>query len=209
LDLKCSNKLCLNKGKMSMATNFYYVYALKDPRSSPAKPFYIGKGTGSRAYNHLICPDSTRKYARIKEMEGLGTKPLIDILVDDLTELQALRLEAELIAAFGTIEGGGCLTNSIIPSGLTKKKRSNIVVPQGSVERAQLGLEFLKSAICELAAANPEGISNSDAASLLGLRSDYRGKQTDYLSYSVLGLLLRENKIERSTSSPPRHIVRK
>jgi uncharacterized protein len=24
----------------------YYVYALKDPRASPAMPFYIGKGTG-------------------------------------------------------------------------------------------------------------------------------------------------------------------
>ena len=29
-------------------SNSYYVYALKDPRSNPAKIFYIGKGTGSR-----------------------------------------------------------------------------------------------------------------------------------------------------------------
>ena len=48
-----------------MSTDFYYVYALKDPSSSPAKPFYIGKGTGSRAYAHLITPDRTRKYIRI------------------------------------------------------------------------------------------------------------------------------------------------
>ena len=26
-----------------MATNFYYVYALKDPLESQARPFYIGK----------------------------------------------------------------------------------------------------------------------------------------------------------------------
>lgn len=192
-----------------MATNFYYVYALKDPRSSPAKPFYIGKGTGSRAYNHLINPDTTRKYKRIEEIVQAGVYPLIDILIDDLTETQALRLEAELIAAFGTVDSGGCLTNSVIPSGLATKKRDKLVVPQGSVERAQLGLEFLKSAIYELAEANPDGITNSDAASLLGLRSDYRGKQTDYLTYSVLGLLLREKKIERSASSSPRHVVRK
>ena len=73
-----------------------------------------------------------------------------------------------------------------------------MVVPQGAVERAQLGLELLKTAILELAKASPEGITNSDAASLLGLRSDYRGKQKDYLSYSVLGLLLREGKIKRA-----------
>jgi len=90
-----------------VATNFYYVYAIKDTRSTPAKPFYIGKGTGSRAYDHLVTPDQTRKYVRIKEILDGGGKPLIDILVDDLTEAQALRIEAELIAALGTEEMGG------------------------------------------------------------------------------------------------------
>ena len=70
-------------------------------------------------------------------------------------------------------------------------------MPQGAVERAQIGLEFIKSAIVELIRTNPDGITNADAASLLGLRSDYRGRQKDYLSYSVLGLLLREGKIRR------------
>lgn len=66
------------------------------------------------------------------------------------------------------------------------------------MERAQLGLEFIKSAILELSKVNPKGVTNSEAASVLGLRSDYKGKQKDYLSYSVLGLLLREGKIERN-----------
>jgi hypothetical protein len=190
-----------------MATNFYYVYALKDPRSSPAKPFYVGKGTGSRAYDHVVVPDRTRKYARIREILDAGAKPLIEILVDDLTEAQALRLEAELIAAFGTEDTGGLLTNSVVPAGLGGKQRKGIVVPQGAVERAQLGLEFMRAAILELAKANPEGITNSDAASLLGLRSDYRGRQKDYLSYSVLGLLLREGKVRRRDSGSPRHVA--
>jgi hypothetical protein len=164
-----------------VATNFYYVYALKDPRSSPARPFYVGKGTGSRAYDHLVTPDRTRKYARIRAILDAGARPLVDILVEDLTEAQALRLEAELISALGTEDTGGLLTNSVVPAGTGRKKRKHVVVPQGAVERAQLGLEFLKTAILELAKANPEGISNSDAASLLGLRSDYRGRQKGLL----------------------------
>jgi len=180
-----------------MATNFFYVYALKDPRTSPAKPFYIGKGAGSRAFDHLVTPDATKKYARIKEIIAAGATPMVDILVEDLTEDQALRLEAELISAFGTIETGGVLTNAVVPSGLGGKSRKGVVVPQGAVERAQLGLDLIKTAILELAKANAGGITNSDAASLLGLRSDYRGKQKDYLSYSVLGLLMREGKVAR------------
>lgn len=190
-----------------MATNFYYVYALKDPRSSPAKPFYVGKGTGSRAYDHLVAPDRTRKYSRIRQILDSGARPLVEILVEDLTEAQALRLEAELIAAFGTEETGGLLTNAVVPTALGAQGRRDIVVPQGAVERAQLGLEFLKAAIRDLARANPKGITNSDAASLLGLRSDYRGRQKDYLSYSVLGLLLREGKVRRREGRPPRHSV--
>jgi len=121
----------------------------------------------------------------------------VDILLDDLTENQALRLEAELVAAFGTVDTGGPLTNAVVPAGLGTKKRSGVIVPQGTVERAQQGLAMLKKAVLDLARANKDGITNAHAASLLGLRSDYRGRQKDYLSYSVLGLLLREGKVRR------------
>lgn len=190
-----------------MSGGFYYVYAIKDSRVNPARPFYIGKGTGSRAFDHLVTPDATRKYARIKEIIDSGRQPLVEVLVDGLDEEQALRLEAELIAAMGTVESGGLLLNYIVPTGLGGTTRKGLVVPHGAIERAQLGLEMLKAAIFELVRANQAGVTNSDAAALLGLRSDYRGRQKDYLSYSVLGLLLREGKITRS-SEGARHVSR-
>lgn len=183
-----------------MATNFYYVYALKDPRENPAKPFYIGKGTGSRAHQHLIQPDKTEKYKRILEIQKSNKEVIIDILVDDISESQALKIESELISAFGTTVTGGILTNAVVPAGLGGKKRGSIITPHGSIEKAQLGLKLLKDAVFELVKANPRGISNSDAASILGLRSDYNGNQKDYLSYSILGLLLREKKVKREVN---------
>ena len=96
--------------------NSYYVYALKDPRSSPALPFYIGKGTGTRSFDHLVKPDNTRKGRRIREIESDGYQALVAKLVDSLTNQQAMKLEAELISAFGTTDSGGILTNSVLPT---------------------------------------------------------------------------------------------
>ncbi len=185
----------------------YYVYSLKDPRSSPALPFYVGKGTGTRSHDHVTKPDTTRKGDRIREIEASGAKVLISHLVDSLTEAQAIKLEAELIAALGTIDTGGMLLNSVVPSGLSRKARPAVILPSGIKEKAQIGLELLKEAVLELARANPSGVSNSDVASLLGLRSNYGGGSKDYLSYSLLGILLGEGKLERPVSSK-KHVAR-
>lgn len=190
-----------------MTETSFYVYALKDPRRSPALPFYVGKGTGVRAYDHLARPDATRKGAMIREIIEAGYSVLVTLLVENVSELQAVRLEAELISAFGTVDTGGLLTNSVVPSGLGGKVRRNIIVPSGVKEKAQIGLSLMKEAVLELAKANPSGIANSDAASLLGLRSDYGGGSKDYLSYSVIGLLMREGKLARDGSSR-RHLAR-
>ena len=37
--------------------------------------------------------------------------------------------------------------------------------------------------------------------SLLGLRSDYGGGSKDYLSFSVLGILMRDGKVRRESGS--------
>lgn len=177
--------------------NPYYIYALKDPRKSPAAPFYIGKGTGNRAWEHTLRIDSTRKGRRIQEIQDEGFQVLTSVLADDLTEIQALKLESELISAFGTEDTGGMLANAVIPTGNPARLRRDVVVPQGVVERAQLGLDLLKNSVFELAKANPEGVTNSDASKVLGLQSDYAGGSKDYLSWSILGLLMKEGRIVR------------
>jgi len=167
----------------------------------------VGKGVGTRSHDHLLRPDATRKGKRIKEIVAAGGQVLVSRLVDAITESQAMKLEAELIASLGTVDSGGLLTNSVLPSGLAEKVRASVTVPSGVKEKAQLGLSLLKDAVLELARANAKGISNSDAASLLGLRSDYGGGSKDYLSYSVIGLLMREGKLERDGTSK-KHIAR-
>lgn len=96
-------------------------------------------------------------------IKSSGHSIIHTILADDLTEQQALKIEAELIAAFGIRSQGGLLTNKVRPNpgNVSNKIKANI--PDGCYEKAQMGLEFLKSAVMELAKANPQGISNSDA----------------------------------------------
>lgn len=183
-----------------MAQNPFYVYALKDPREKPARPFYIGKGTGNRAWEHQANVDDSEKGRLIQEIQLSGQKLIHTIIADNLTEQQALKIEAELISAFGVRSQGGLLTNKVRPNPDNIKRQVKLNVPDGCYEKAQMALDLLKSAVMELAKANPSGISNSDAAKYLGLQSDYGGGSKDYLSYSILGLLMKESRLVRNGS---------
>lgn len=177
-------------------SNTYYVYSLKDPRTKPAKVFYIGKGTGSRATDHLKKIDETRKGKFIQEILDSGYSPVVAKIVEQLTEEQAFQIELELISSFGTVDTGGTLYNSVIPKSIRRKVDNEITVPSGALEKAQLGLKLLKDSISLLSEENPNGITNSDCAHYLGLQSDNEGKQQDYLTHSVLGLLIKEGTLE-------------
>lgn len=183
-----------------MAQNPFYVYALKDPREKPARPFYIGKGTGNRAWEHQANVDDSEKGRLIQEIQAAGQKVIHTIIADNLTEQQALKIEAELISAFGVRSQGGLLTNKVRPNPDNIKRNVGLNIPDGCYEKSQMALDLLKSAVMELAKANPSGISNSDAAKYLGLQSDYGGGSKDYLSYSILGLLMKEGRLARNGS---------
>jgi len=64
-------------------------------------------------------------------------------------------------------------------------------------EQAQQGLELLKEAILGILAQKSDGLRNAEIAELLEIHSDYQGSQKDYLSWSVLGLLMNEGKVVR------------
>ena len=57
-----------------MPTGSFYVYALLDPRTTPPKPFYIGKGNGPRAYAHLSEEGQGRKILRIREIRAAAPR---------------------------------------------------------------------------------------------------------------------------------------
>ena len=188
-----------------MAQNPFYVYALKDPREKPSKPFYIGKGTGNRAWEHHINADESEKGQLIQQIKADGCNVIHTIIADNLTEQQALKIEAELIAAFGIRAQGGLLTNRVRPNPDNIQKSVKMNVPDGCYEKAQMALELLKAAVIEFAKANPSGVSNADVAKYLGLQSTYGGGAKDYLSYSVLGLLMKESRVTRNPSK--KHIA--
>ena len=127
------------------------------------------------------------------------------MISNNLNEEQALKIEAELIAGFAIRSQGGLLTNRVRPNPNNISKRIKLNIPDGCYEKAQMGLNILKSAVMELAKANPDGIKNSDAAKYLGLQSDYGGFK-DYLSYSILGILMKEARMERNEKK--RHIAK-
>src|SRR5258705_13538624 len=71
----------------------YYVYLYSDPRDG--KPFYVGKGQGSRVLAHLSTEAEARKVAMLSELSAAGHEPQLDILGDALKDEEtALRGEA-------------------------------------------------------------------------------------------------------------------
>jgi hypothetical protein len=89
------------------------------------------------------------------------------------------------------------LTNAVVPKGVVVRKNRAVIVPTGASEKAQIALEHMKSAVFETTRANKGGVTNYEVAKCLGLQSDYGGGSKNYLSYSVLGILMREGKVQR------------
>lgn len=61
--------------------------------------------------------------------------------------------------------------------------------------RSRKALEELEMCVEQLLQDTPEGLRNSDIADALGLRSSMNGSQKDYLTYSVLGILMQQGRV--------------
>lgn len=78
----------------------YYVYLYIDPRCG--KPFYVGKGQGQRALDHLSVQGESRKVKILHELKQQNLSPQIDILAHALPDEEtALRIEAAVIDLLG------------------------------------------------------------------------------------------------------------
>ncbi|WP_191861077.1 hypothetical protein [Hanstruepera ponticola] len=63
-------------------------------------------------------------------------------------------------------------------------------------EKSIHAVSLLKEAILEVINQHPEGVGNSDIARSLNLESDFEGSQKNYLSWSIIGLLVNEGKVK-------------
>ena len=63
-------------------------------------------------------------------------------------------------------------------------------------ERAQVGLELIKEAILSELKAHPHGMTHAEIVHKLELESDFEGENRNYLSWSILGILIGEGKIK-------------
>ena len=91
--------------------SIFYVYLYLDPVD--LQPFYVGKGKGKRAWQHLKFKGHTHFLNKVRRIqEELGIDPVVVIYQDNLLEQDAFELENELIKFYGRENNStGCLCN--------------------------------------------------------------------------------------------------
>lgn len=171
--------------------NVYYVYALLDPRKpGPVRfgrhvfdhePFYVGKGKGDRARNHLNLKAGNKHSKNVvRSIRKAGLTPLISIRRQHLDEHSAMDLESKLICRIGRADlGTGPLANwsngwdtglagvSRCAAFRDKCSKSQKARFENESER-----ESQRQKTVQWRENNPEGIASADANRRAALQSD-------------------------------------
>lgn len=95
----------------------YYVYQLLDPRTN--LPFYVGKGTGNRAYSHNKFKDGNNNVYKdryIRSIRRIGLEPIVDIIQHFDNERDAYNYEETLIESIGLDNLTNLVPNACPPS---------------------------------------------------------------------------------------------
>jgi hypothetical protein len=75
--------------------------------------------------------------------------------------------------------------------------------------KAQAALADLKVSVLAEITSSEHGLTNAEIVKSLGLQSDYEGRNRNYLTWSILGLLLSEGKVRyRGSGQGKRYITR-
>jgi hypothetical protein len=117
----------------------FYVYVYVDPRDEEV--FYVGKGTGNRAFTHLLEGRSSAKTKRIRAVRRDGLEPRIELLAHGLNEATAYKLETAAIDLLGRRN----LTNLV--SGLGSRIAGRMTITQVTALYAPKRAVFAHSAI--------------------------------------------------------------
>jgi hypothetical protein len=77
----------------------HYVYLYRDPDTGDI--FYVGRGQGNRAFDHLKDAGETRKAEVIRRLAFSGKSPVIEILRSRMSKNEAKLVEAAVIDLLG------------------------------------------------------------------------------------------------------------
>jgi hypothetical protein len=185
----------------------YYVYQYKDPLTH--QPFYIGKGTAKRMLVHLSetyeNTDNVFKWAYIQGLYNKGLQPLIEKVMDGISEDEAYAFETELIKKYGRkgIDPDGILTNrcldnrpptkygkdhhqfgKAIPVPDENKRRQNISKAKKGKPNGQKGLKKSETMRQRLSASRT-GVGHSEETKLKIAESGSGPANSQYGSFWI------------------------
>lgn len=134
----------------------YYVYLYVDPRNN--QPFYVGKGTGNRAFSHLTDQSESPKVEYIKRLALEGLEPVIELLAFGLDEETAFKVEAAAIDLIGFEN----LTNKVLGHGARKAGRMTVEEVQARLAVEPIGEITEPCALIKINDSFPDSASRTD-----------------------------------------------